>query len=79
MKDSSDRSPITLLVSDQYVMEHYPHAAVFVNYHGFSTNSVHCLHAGDLKPSTTEEVLVNLFNKYGPIYKVVIKEKNGKQ
>ena len=48
-------------------MEHYPHAAVFVNYHGFSTNSVHCLHAGDLKPSTTEEVLVNLFNKYGPI------------
>ena len=60
-------------------MEHYPHAAVFVNYHGFSTNSVHCLHAGDLKPSTTEEVLVNLFNKYGPIYKVVIKEKNGRQ
>ena len=58
-------------------MEYYPHTAVFVNYHGFSTNSVHCLHAGDVKPSTTEGDLVTLFNQFGPLYKVVIKEKKG--
>ena len=58
-------------------MEYYPHTAVFVNYHGFSTNSVHCLHAGDVNPSTTEEDLVTLFIKFGPLYKVVIKQKKG--
>ena len=58
-------------------MEYYPHAALFVNYHGFSTNSVNCLHAGDVKPNTTENDLKNLFNKFGPLYKVVIIEKRG--
>ena len=56
---------ISLIVSDEYVMEYYPHTAVFVNYHGFSTNSVHCLHAGDVNPSTTEEDLINLIIKKG--------------
>jgi len=68
---------LCLVVSDYYVMEHYPHTAVFVKYHGFSTHSVHCLHAGDLKPSTTEGDLVQLFNKFGPLHKVMIREKNG--
>ena len=58
-------------------MEYYPHTAVIVLYHGFSTNSVHCLHAGDVNPSTTEDDLVTLFNQFGPLYKVVIKEKKG--